>query len=393
MPNDTNVRIGDVTQNVTDAERIERAVNAVVKEVETRNAELRSGILTDVDAKVKSLLDAERTAKLPQGDPKRRAIDCECEVYKAMHDGNPGVMADIVKRYPEFYPGMTETELKVRATMTTASTGMSYVLPVPTADEIQVYARELYPMLAACRENIVGIGNGIAGSIPVGSSTRAAAHITSQGSAPTDTATEPGTFTYSLLKVAVGQPYSSQLFAYSVPGFAKWANEEGAYALLYKMGTQLATGSNSTQWMGLESAGITAVETGATDAENVVYTFLAVPEMHRVRGVWTCNDTTLAYIHMLKDTTGRWLVPFDEVKNTLYGKPIYPNSGLTSGLLFFGDPSRYIISKGRYMTAQIGPGNGYTATSTDITYLYLGLDCDGGVSDTNAFRYCTLAGI
>jgi len=140
--------------------------------------------------------------------------------------------------------------------------------------------------------------------------------------------------------------------------------------------------------MGLESAGLTAVANpGGTPADGITALFLALPQMHRANGVWTCNETTLGYIWMMKDGSGKREIPFDVEKMSLYGRPICTNSAYTDGYLFFTDPSRYIRSSADYKAATIGFGNGYTMTSQDSTYLYIGEMLDGGVSDTNAGRY------
>ena len=129
---------------------------------------------------------------------------------------------------------------------------------------------------------------------------------------------------------------------------------------------------------------------GDYDADGITALFLALPQMHSAVGVFVCNRTTLGYIWMMKDASGKREIPFDVEKMTLYGRPIYTNEAQADGELYFVDPTRYVRSSADYKAATIGFGNGYTMTAQDSTYLYIGEMLDGGFSDTNAGRYCVV---
>lgn len=390
-----SLRIGDVAKTAEERRGLEAALNLVDEFLTERLAGLsEERIGATVDTVVQAALRKHAESKLPPADPRARSVEAfQFALEGAMRREDR--ISELLSRFGDCYPGLTGDRARVlaRSTLTTGSTGMSYVLPTPVADEIQVYAREATPILGVVRRYPVPDGGGIAGSIPCGTSTRPTTYIVAQGSGPTDSVIQPGTFAYSLLKFATGIPVSSQLWAYSVPAFQAWVIAEAAYSHAIKQHSQLAVGTNSSQWQGLETASITQVTTGsALEADLIGATFLAVPGMHRPRGVWTCSETTLGYIWALKDGDGRRLLPFDTVKMELFGRPIYTNSAHTDGVLYFGDPTRYVVAHGRFMVFTIAPGNGYTTTNADIVYFYLGEDLDGGVSDTNAWRYCVLTG-
>ncbi|MBM3314265.1 phage major capsid protein [candidate division WOR-3 bacterium] len=388
------MRIGDIPGlTAEDRTRLEAVANVVEGVAKDAVAAGLVGIPDIVNRAVEAALQKEREARLPAADPRAQAIACTREILAGIRGNVPASarMPEILGKFRGLFPADMADEDILRATLTTASTGMSYVLPTPVADEIQVYAREPFPILALLRQWPVAPGQGISGSIPVGSSTRCTTYITSQATAPTDSAPQPGTFAYTLLRFATGVPMSNQLYDLSVPAFAAWINAEVGYAHGLKQHQQFAVGTNSTQWMGLESASLSQVTTTSSlEADLIALLYLTVPAMHRVRGVFCCNDTTLAAIWNLKDGDGRRIVTFAEEKLQMFGRLILTNAAFTDGNLFFGDPTRYIRSHGRLMTAAVGFGQGYTMTAQDSTYIYMGEDLDGGVSDTNGWRYCVL---
>jgi len=408
------LRIGDVTQDAAEAKRIQDTVTVLDTVVTERLDEIKSGlpgvIEPTVESAVQRALAAERQAHLPPADPKRVEMDCKTDFLRFMREGRSPQdgMKELLEKYPQHFTvndgrqitldGLRHvqneqhwwTEPGFRATMTTSSSSMSYVLPTPFANEVQLYAQEAMPVMAVLRE--LPVSSGITGYVPVATSDGCTAYITAQGSAPTDSTIVPGQFSYTLMKFAVGVPLSNTLWNLSVPAFQSFVVQDAAYAFGIKQHSQLATGTDSTQWCGLETIGATEVTTGSSLASDLITTlFLTLPQMHRARGVWTCNETTLASIWTMKDASGRREIPFDVEKMTLYGRPIYTNSAHSDTYLFFFDPSRYIRSSSDYKSATIGFGNGYTATSTDITYLYIGEMLDGGYSDSNAYRYSVIS--
>lgn len=403
------LRIGDVTSDPAEARRLEATVTVLDEFATERFEAFRGEVKTDLatkEAAIQAALKAEREAHLPPADPKRRILDCSGDFLRHMRNGTipQDAMKELLEKYPEHFTAsdrsitldgfrkeMTEKAWfhDVRTTMTSASSGMSYVLPTPMANEVQGYATEAMPIMALLRQ--LPVASGISGSVPVATSDGSTCYIVSEASAPTDSTIVPGTFAYTLLKFAVGVPLSNTLWNLSVPAFSSWVVRDAGYAFGIKQHSQFAVGTNSTQWMGLLYASLTAVANpGGTPADGITALFLALPQMHRAVGVWCCNETTLGYIWMMKDGSGKREIPFDVEKMSLYGRPIMTNSAFTDGELYFIDPTRYVRSSADYKAATIGFGNGYTMTSQDSTYLYIGEMLDGGFSDTNAGRYAVV---
>jgi HK97 family phage major capsid protein len=404
-------RIGDVTTDKAEAERISKTVAVLESVVQERFDEFAGKlpehigptVKTTVAEAVQAALKAEREAKLPEADPKRRILDCTGDFLRHLKNGTipRDGMRELLEKYPEHFMAsdrpinldLLQEECRknpwwgdVRSTMASSSSGMSYVLPTPMSNEVQGYATEAMPVMAVLRQ--LPVISGISGSVPVGTSDGSTTYITSEASAPTDSTIVPGTFAYTLMKFACGVPVTNTLWNLSVPAFQSWVIRDAGYSFGIKQHAQFAVGTNSTQWMGLEYASLSAVANpGGTPADGITALFLALPQMHRAVGVFCCNETTLGYIWMMKDGSGKREIPFDVEKMTLYGRPIYTNSAFTDGYLFFIDPTRYIRSSSDYKAATIGFGNGFTMTSQDSTYLYIGEMLDGGVSDTNAGRY------
>jgi len=403
------LRIGDVTTDPAEAKRLEATVLVLDEFATERFEAFRGEVKTDLatkEAAIQAALKAEREAHLPPADPKRIIADCKADFLRLMRDGiiPQDGMKVLLEKYPEHFAAsgrpitlggfrreMTDKQWfhDVRSTMASSLSGMSYVLPTPMANEVQPYAEEAMPILARLRQ--LPVVSGISGSVPVATSDGCTTYIVTEASAPTDSTIVPSTFAYTLMKFACGVPITNTLWDLSVPAFQSWVIRDAGYSFGIKQHSQFAVGTNSTQWMGLSYASLTAVANpGGTPADGITALFLALPQMHRAVGVFVCNETTLGYIWMMKDGSGKREIPFDVEKMTLYGKPIFTDSSSADGELYFIDPTRYIRSSADYKAATIGFGNGYTMTSQDSTYLYIGEMLDGGFSDTNAGRYAVV---
>jgi HK97 family phage major capsid protein len=387
------LRIADVAKTPEERASLEKVCNLFTGMIEERNSAFSASLDGNVDKAVQEAFRKHAESKLPEANPKRMAVDAYSEVLRGLRSGarDPGFYGGIAEKFSSVFSGTREeVEAHVRATMTTASSGFSTtgVMPAPTANEVLGYAEEVIPLASIVR---TWPSNTMTGYVPVETDAKPICYITSQASAPTDATYVPGVFSYSLLKFAVGVPFSNQLYDYNVPAFQVAINRAAAYGLRIKQWQQFGVGTNSTQWMGLESAGLTQVTALTSEKSDLIGAlWIGVPQMHRPRAIWVCNETTLLDIWQLKDGDGRRLVPFDTEKMTLFGKQIYTNAALTDHLLFCGDMYYYVWSSGRFMSASIGFGNGFTMTSQDSMYIYIGHDCDGGVAMTNAIRYANL---
>lgn len=190
---------------------------------------------------------------------------------------------------------------------------------------------------------------------------------------PTTTAMSTATLTAEAAVIASSDPAFSQitLAAYKYAILTQVSNEllddsavdvegflgrQAGVAIGNAFGAHLMTGTGTGQPRGI-TLDTTAGVTGATGvagmftADNLIDLQYSVIPAYRGNGTWLMNDTTLAAVRKLKDTTNQYLFQPSMVAGTpdlLLGRPIItdpnvPAIGLGAKSVLFGDLSRYYV--------------------------------------------------
>jgi HK97 family phage major capsid protein len=160
---------------------------------------------------------------------------------------------------------------------------------------------------------------------------------------------------FSAYKYAVITKFSSELSFDSNVNMVEYINRNLAIALSESYSPALITGSGTATPQGLLTTAGTGVTggtgvAGAPTVENIIDLHFSVEAQYRPAASWIMNDSTLAYVAKLKDTTGRSLLmpSFSaDVPSTLMGRPVHvdqsvPAIGLGAKSIWFGDASRYM---------------------------------------------------
>ena len=117
------------------------------------------------------------------------------------------------------------------------------------------------------------------------------------------------------------------------------------------------TGTGSGQMQGIQvaaAAGATAASATAIAGDDLINLMHSVDFAYRQNGTFMLNDTIIAAVRRLKDTTGQYLWQSnlrDGMPDTILGRPVIPNPNMASTLastnvsVLFGDFSKYIFRR------------------------------------------------
>jgi HK97 family phage major capsid protein len=117
----------------------------------------------------------------------------------------------------------------------------------------------------------------------------------------------------------------------------------------------VGTGTNQMQGIRTGSAtGVTAASATAISGDDIINLAYSVDAAYRANGIYMANDSIIAAVRRLKDTTGQYLwqsMLREGTPDTLNGRPIIPNSYMASTMvstnisMLFGDFSKYLFRR------------------------------------------------
>jgi len=199
-------------------------------------------------------------------------------------------------------------------------------------------------------------------------------------------------------KLAFVTQVSSELEQDSAVDLAGYLARAGGRALGIKADSYYTVGTGSSQPKGVvaaASAGVTGATStsGAFTADNLIDLFHAVIAPYRTNASWGMNDTSVAALRKLKDTTNQYLWQPGLTAGegaTLLGKPLVTFSnmvspGLSAKSVVFGDMSTYFVRNAGGV--RIERSVDYAFNTDLVTYRFI-VRTDGNLVDTTgAVKY------
>lgn len=181
------------------------------------------------------------------------------------------------------------------------------------------------------------------------------------------------------------------LLAYLGKNFGKSFGLAEENAIVAGTGTGQPSG-----FVAAASTGVTAAAVAAITGDEMIDLYHSLTRPYRKKAVFTMNDTTLAFIRKLKDSTGQFIwqpgLKAGE-PDAILGKPVLPTiaqGAMATGVdaISFGDLSYYYLAErsGRVLQIliELYAGTGQVG--------YRGFErIDGALVDTNAVKNLTMA--
>ena len=165
-----------------------------------------------------------------------------------------------------------------------------------------------------------------------------------------------GQVTLGAYKYAVLMQASSELLSDSTVNMEGFLARQAGEAVGNAAGVHFVTGSGTGQPAGIvpaASVGVTGATGagGAFTADDLIDLHFSVIPAYRRNGTWLMNDSTLAVVRKLKDSSGQYLFQPSLVAGTpdmLLGRPVVtdpnvPAIALGAKSVLFGDLSRYYV--------------------------------------------------
>jgi len=299
---------------------------------------------------------------------------------------NLGGIAELSGKNPDqFHPS-------VRATLTSGMTTGTNVMPALIYNDIIGYASSFIPIRNPGYCRILESDNKT-GTFPVGASTRCTAYRRTEGSAATDSAPQIGGHTFTKMPLSVQLPVSNEfLNSWAVSVVRTWLVSEMGYAKAIKELTEFQTGTDSTQWDGIETNFTTAVTKPGSnlDIDYIRKQYYSLNWAFRTQAMWWAESTTINAIHGLIDGTGHFIFDQSKPLTELFGRPLWECSASTAGRVNFGWLFRYHIYTGPTAGFKVSDV-GYTNVTQNQTLFFLDESNDAGPADDNAFNFSTIS--
>lgn len=117
------------------------------------------------------------------------------------------------------------------------------------------------------------------------------------------------------------------------------------------------TGTGTGQMQGIQgasAAGATAASATAIAGDDIINLMHSVDQAYRQNGTFMANDSIIAAVRRLKDTTGQYLWQSnlrDGLPDTILGRPVIPNPNMAATMaatnisMLFGDLSKYLFRR------------------------------------------------
>ena len=356
---------------------------------ERQTEERLNGAITEYDARIaKGLGDAERHATQVEQEARFAALAPSAPAVEERNTADQDRLGAFLRgevRSIEFAP-----ESRALGKGTASAGGYS----VPTS----FYAQLVEHMIdtSAIMANGAQVMNTTSGEdiqVPKTSSYSAASIVSEAG---TIGASDPvlSQVTMKAYKYAFLTSVSSELIQDSAVDLLGFLARQGGVALGNGMGAHFISGTGSGQPNGAKNATVgktTALATAIT-ADEVIDTFHSLAAVYRNNAAWVFNDSVIAYIRKLKDSTNQYLWQPGLVAgapDTLLGKPVLTDpamdSAVTTGKVtgLFGDLSGYFVRQAG--PVRIERSDEFAFNTDQITFRLIAR-ADGNIVDANALR-------
>lgn len=370
-----------------------------VADAEPESAE-RSAKLDKIEADIRSL-DQRIAAGLDSLEQERRFIDALDSAPETRSGGDPlaEARAAEVDAFVKFAKGELRSvdflppTAELRALTKGVAAAGGNTVPTGMYDQIIKQMRDLSVVLEA-NATVINTASGETLLIPQ-SGNWSAATIVGEGSAistsePSFGQTSIGAFKYGFLAQAAPELLTDS--AFDVEGYVA---EQGGDALGQGMGAHFVTGTGTGQPQGIMTGatiGKTTAAIAAVTADELFDAYHSVLRPYRRDAVWLFNDSTVAALRKLKDTTNQYLwQPGLQLgqPDTLLGRPVLTDpaiAALGTGNLFggFGDVKRAYLVR---LTGgiRVERSSDYAFNTDLITYKFIAR-ADGRVVDSSAFK-------
>ena len=225
-------------------------------------------------------------------------------------------------------------------------------------------------------------GGEIKGTLPVENAGFTAARV-AETTAPTDSTLSYSAITWSLYDLKASTTIGNRLFEVSPVAILDYVYNNLANKFAAKELTEFITGTGTNEWTGLDNASMSNAVTAASgnttlatlDWDDWMDTFMALPQQYRGAGIWITSTAALTALRKLKDNQN--LPIFLPTDNTIFGRPVYENSNVTTSgtaepVAYFIYPKDYFIFDSGAMNIGVTK-DGKTLVSTASTYIIANL--------------------
>ena len=291
----------------------------------------------------------------------------------------------------DFAPSEARSNLSVGTT-----TAGGYTVPTSFYAMLQEHLVETSGVLQS-NPTVLNTASGETLQIPK-TTTHSSAALITEGSSITASDAVFGQVSLGAYKLAFVTQVSSELEQDSAVDLAGYLARSGGRALGIKADSYYTVGTGSSQPKGIvaaASAGVTGATStsGAFTADNLIDLFHAVIAPYRTNASWGMNDTAVAALRKLKDTTNQYLWQPGLTAGegaTLLGKPLVTFSnmvspGLSAKSVVFGDMSTYFVRNAGGV--RIERSVDYAFNTDLVTYRFI-IRTDGNLVDTTgAVKY------
>lgn len=292
-------------------------------------------------------------------------------------------------RSVEFLPPTAEARALNKAGATLGQT----LVPTTMYDRIVVSLRDLSTVMAA-GATVRQTGSGEDITVPVSNGWSAASIVAEQGSIGISEPTFGSSITLRAYKYGFLAQASPELLADSAFDAEEYLAGQGGNALATGTGAHFVAGTGTGQPNGIirGTIGRTTVATNAVTGDELIDAFHSLLRPYRASAVWLFNDSTVAAIRKIKDSTNQYLwqpglAPGQP--DTLLGRPVLTDPAVPA--LGTGNRFGVIADMRRAYVVRLAGGvrverSDDFAFQTDlITWKFI-LRADGNIVDTAAVR-------
>lgn len=291
----------------------------------------------------------------------------------------------------DFGPGEARSNLSVGTT-----TAGGYTVPTSFYGMLQEHLVETSGVLQS-NPTVLNTASGETLQVPK-TTTHSTAALITEGSSITASDAAFGQISLGAYKLAFTTQVSSELEQDTAVDLAAYLARAGGRALGIKADSYYTVGTGSSQPKGIvaaASSGVTGATStsGAFTADNLIDLFHSVIAPYRTNACWGMNDTSVAALRKLKDTTNQYLWQPGLTAGegaTLLGKPLVTFSnmvspGLSAKSVVFGDMSTYFVRNAGGVRVERSVD--YAFTTDLVTYRFI-IRTDGNLVDTTgAVKY------
>lgn len=379
--NNDELRLGDIPglteQDKKDISTICQVLLPVVRE--SVRADWKSELQAMEQRVMKRVLEAKIS---PKSADKQEYV---ASLLKLLAEGRMSE-AYALRQEPK-YAGLFEPYTQANEITTTSGAG---ALPAETVNDVLDLFTKLPGIHTVVRRVPVTAASG---KYPLFTSSDGEASVVSELNSSGNISPTISSHSFSLLPWRAKIVISGMALRYSVSALYQGLIEYAARVLANTYGKQIARGSDTNEFQGLENASISSPQVSSSLIFDYIRAaYMDLPAPARASAVWTMNSATLSRVWGATDGSGRFVLPQERVPDTLLGRPVIVNDYHNDGLIFVGDPKTYHIYEG--MVLRITEvSTGYTPLTSDIAVVVIAFDADGGVAGPTYWQKVDISGV